>query len=181
MKRAWEIMFIHRCKILPTLRSRCKNPSWWVDYRMTDKYLLIINLDYPLTCQFTKLSKKWFWYIITVLKNIQKVKRTVDSLSVLSWKLSVFEVLKQPELTVLWIWIFFQRTRIDSSLILKYLKNQNSWLFLNSENHPTLVRPLHTLLPPHDRTKFMFMEICLVLMCRVMPEAASINQWMDFF
>jgi hypothetical protein len=28
----------------------------------------------------------------------------------------------------------------------------------------------------HDRTKFRFMEICLVLMCRVMPEAPSYTE-----
>ncbi len=32
------------------------------------------------------------------------------------------------------------------------------------------------LLPSRDRTKFRFMEICLVLMCRVMPDAASYTE-----
>jgi hypothetical protein len=50
---------------------------------MTDKYLLIINLDYPLTCQFTKFSNKWFWHIITVFQNIQKVKEWAKEQSIL--------------------------------------------------------------------------------------------------
>ncbi len=65
--------------------------------------------------------------------------------------LNSLRFLKQLELTILWFWIFFKeleltilwfwnisRTKIDNSLILKYLKNRNWCFFKKSKNHPTL-------------------------------------------
>jgi hypothetical protein len=97
---------------------------------------VIIPCIYPLTCQFSKFSNKWFWCIIVVLKIVLTVKELAKESSVLcrcfhedhpffevfsnKWNGQFFD---SEYLSKNWNWPFFDseilKNQIDDSLKLQ--------------------------------------------------------------